>query len=247
MRSYWTISPRSRDFLFVPHRQVFWSCGQPQGFGILAETARGPRAGNAGWGGGRKSVSGAARRRSAGAELPAKREASTPRYRCGHRRSIEKRRSLKERLAIGIIHSADCDAAAHGLSHFCGGTGADLAQNQSVAGREWQPTYPARRSTMICCRSTRTSASSAVRDRNRSRTRLKISLMRSAIRPSVARFCAPRQPNSIYDSDRTLETGLAGWACRIRTSESVREPPYWICVTISPAAGASPAAETRRV
>ena len=53
---------------------------------------------------------------------------STPRYRCGHRRSIEKRRSLKERLAIGIIHSADCDAAAHGLSHFCGGTGADLAR-----------------------------------------------------------------------------------------------------------------------
>jgi hypothetical protein len=54
---------------------------------------------------------------------------------------------------------------------------------------------------MICCRSTRTSASSAVHDRNRSRTRLKISLMRSAIRPSVARFCAPRQPDSIYDSD----------------------------------------------
>ena len=26
--------------------------------------------------------------------------------------------------------------------------------------------------------------------------------MRSAIRPSVARFCAPRQPDSIYDSDR---------------------------------------------
>ena len=41
--------------------------------------------------------------------------------------------------------------------------------------------------------------------------------------------------------------GLAGWACRIRTSESVREPPNWICVTISPEVGASPAAETRRV
>ncbi len=118
--------------------------------------------------------------------------------------------------------------------------------NLSPAENGNRPTLP-RRSTMICCRSTRTSASSAVRDRNRSRTRLKISLMRSAIRPSVARFCAPRQPDSIYDSDRTLETGLAGWACRIRTSESVREPPYWICVTISPAAGASPAAETRRV
>ena len=55
MRSYWTISPRSRDFLFVPHRQVFWSCGQPQGFGILAETAQGPRAGNAGWAEGAKA------------------------------------------------------------------------------------------------------------------------------------------------------------------------------------------------
>ena len=41
--------------------------------------------------------------------------------------------------------------------------------------------------------------------------------------------------------------GLAGWACRIRTSESVLEPPIWICVTISPEGGASPAAETLRV
>ena len=72
--------------------------------------------------------------------------------------------------------------------------------NLSPAENGNRPTLP-RRSTMICCRSTRTSASSAVRDRNRSRTRLKISLMRSAIRPSVARFCAPRQPDSIYDSD----------------------------------------------
>jgi hypothetical protein len=44
-----------------------------------------------------------------------------------------------------------------------------------------------------------------------------------------------------------VATGLPGWACRIRTSESVREPPNWICVTISPEVGASPAAETRRV
>ncbi len=33
----------------------------------------------------------------------------------------------------------------------------------------------------------------------------------------------------------------------IRTAESVREPPNWICVTISPKVGASPAADTLRV
>ena len=44
-----------------------------------------------------------------------------------------------------------------------------------------------------------------------------------------------------------VETGLPGWACRIRTSESVRELLNWICVTISPEVGASPAAETLRV
>ncbi len=44
-----------------------------------------------------------------------------------------------------------------------------------------------------------------------------------------------------------VATGLPGWACRIRTSESVREPPNWICVTISPEVGASPAGETIRV
>jgi hypothetical protein len=33
--------------------------------------------------------------------------------------------------------------------------------------------------------------------------------------------------------------GLRGWACRIRTKESVREPPNWICVTISSKVGAS--------
>ena len=31
-----------------------------------------------------------------------------------------------------------------------------------------------------------------------------------------------------------LGDGLRGWACRIRTNKSAREPPYWICVTISP-------------
>ena len=96
------------------------SCTTSPGFLVLRPTAglRNPRGDRSGpacrkcWmGGGRKSVSGAARRRSAGAELPAKRETSTPRYRCGHRRRIEKRRSLKERLAIGIIYSADCRLA----------------------------------------------------------------------------------------------------------------------------------------
>ena len=37
-------------------------------------------------------------------------------------------------------------------------------------------------------------------------------------------------------------------ACRIRTGKSgPPEPPNWICVTISPEVGASPAAETLRV
>ena len=36
-----------------------------------------------------------------------------------------------------------------------------------------------------------------------------------------------------------LPTRLPGWACRIRTKKSVREPPNWICVTISPKVGAS--------
>ena len=36
-----------------------------------------------------------------------------------------------------------------------------------------------------------------------------------------------------------VKTRLRGWACRIRTKESVREPPNWICVTISPKVGAS--------
>ena len=41
--------------------------------------------------------------------------------------------------------------------------------------------------------------------------------------------------------------GLRGWACRIRTAESVRELSNWNCVTTSPEVGASPAAETLRV
>ena len=79
--------------------------------------------------------------------------------------------------------------------------------NLSLAENGIRPTLP-RRSTMICCRSTRISASSAARDRNRSRTRPKISLMRPSIRPSVARFCAPRQPDLIYDSDSVHARGM---------------------------------------
>ena len=74
--------------------------------------------------------------------------------------------------------------------------------NLSLAENGNRPTL-SRRSTMICCRSTKISASSAPRDRNRSRTRLKISLMRPNMRASVTRFCALRQPDSIYDRDRT--------------------------------------------
>ena len=44
-----------------------------------------------------------------------------------------------------------------------------------------------------------------------------------------------------------FETGLAGWAYRIRTAESGRGLPDWICVTTWPEIGASPAAETLRV
>jgi hypothetical protein len=44
-----------------------------------------------------------------------------------------------------------------------------------------------------------------------------------------------------------VETGLPGWAYRIRTGESVRELFDWNFVTISPEVGASPAAETLRV
>ena len=79
--------------------------------------------------------------------------------------------------------------------------------NLSLAENGNRPTLP-RRSTMICCRSTRISASSVARDRNRSKTRQKISLMRPNIRASVTRFCAPRQPDSIYDSDRPQQYAI---------------------------------------
>ena len=59
-----------------------------------------------------------------------------------------------------------------------------------------------RRNTMICCLSTRTSASSAARDRNRSTTKpKKISLQRSHIQRRIVRFSADCQPDQIYDRD----------------------------------------------
>ena len=87
--------------------------------------------------------------------------------------------------------------------------------NRSLAENGNRPSLP-RRSTMICCRSTRISASSAARDRNRSRTRPKIGLMRPNIQASVARFSAPRQPDSIYDSDRYQEEFLPGPRRQVR-------------------------------
>ena len=62
--------------------------------------------------------------------------------------------------------------------------------------------------SLICCRSTRTSASSAARDRTRSTTRPSSNLMRSDIWHSVARFSTSCQPGSIYDRD-TRSEGLA--------------------------------------
>ena len=63
-----------------------------------------------------------------------------------------------------------------------------------------------RRNTMICCLSTRASASSAARDRNRSTTKPKISLQRSHIQRRIVRFSADCQPDQIYDRDSTSET-----------------------------------------
>jgi len=62
-----------------------------------------------------------------------------------------------------------------------------------------------RRNTMICCLSTRTSASSAARDRNRSTTKPKISLQRSHIKRRIVRFSADYQPDQIYDRDSDFE------------------------------------------
>src|SRR5215208_3458123 len=60
-----------------------------------------------------------------------------------------------------------------------------------------------RRSTMICCRSTRISASSAARDRNRSTMRASINLRRPDIRRRLARCRESGDlADLIYDRDR---------------------------------------------
>ena len=58
-----------------------------------------------------------------------------------------------------------------------------------------------RRSTMICCRNTRISASNAARGRNSSTTIPKIILQRSNIPQEIIRFCVSRQLDQIYDRD----------------------------------------------
>jgi hypothetical protein len=58
-----------------------------------------------------------------------------------------------------------------------------------------------RRSTMICCRNTRISASNAARGRIRSTTIQKIILQRSDIPQRIIRFCVSRQLHGIYDRD----------------------------------------------
>src|SRR5262249_28729921 len=45
----------------------------------------------------------------------------------------------------------------------------------------------------------------------------------------------------------SVETGLPGWAFRIRTNESVRKLSDWNCVTILPEGGASPCGGELRV
>jgi hypothetical protein len=52
---------------------------------------------------------------------------------------------------------------------------------------------------------------------------------------------------NILQRQTCQETGLPGWACRIRTGESVRELSDWNSVTTSPEVGASSAAEILRV
>jgi|SRR5262245_29481979 len=59
-----------------------------------------------------------------------------------------------------------------------------------------------RRNTTICCLSTKTSASSAARDRNRSTSKAKISLNRSHTQRRIVRFSAHCQPDRIYDRER---------------------------------------------
>jgi hypothetical protein len=78
-----------------------------------------------------------------------------------------------------------------------------------------------RRSTMICCRNTRISASKSARDRNRSTTIPKIILQRSNIPQKIIRFCVCRQLHGIYDRD----SGLALRLCLGHRDLHRRHPP----------------------
>ena len=66
-----------------------------------------------------------------------------------------------------------------------------------------EPSCRRPRSTMICCRNTRISASNAARGRNKSTTIPKIILQRSNIPQKIIRFCVSRQLDDIYDRDRS--------------------------------------------
>ena len=63
-----------------------------------------------------------------------------------------------------------------------------------------------RRSTMICCRNTRISASNVARGRNKSTTIPKIILQRSNIPQRITRFCVSRQLDGIYGRDKCSHT-----------------------------------------
>jgi hypothetical protein len=62
---------------------------------------------------------------------------------------------------------------------------------------------------MICCRSTRISASNAARRRNRSRTIPIIILQRSNIPQKIIRSCVSRQLDGIYDRDTVVTDSVA--------------------------------------
>ena len=67
----------------------------------------------------------------------------------------------------------------------------------------------------------------------------------------LVRDCAIECPVQLFHQAisaqcRGAESRLRGWAWRIRTVESVRTLPDWICMTTSPEVGASRAAETLR-
>jgi hypothetical protein len=104
-------------------------------------------------------------------------------------------------------------------------SGRTIASASRAFGNSWQtqprtilsttengtrPGVP-RRSTTICCRNTKISASSAARGRNRSKMVSKIIPQRSSIPRRIIRFCHCCQPDGIYDRDRT----------------SVSDNPFW--------------------